>query len=186
MTACPGAVLHGPSQGWRYGRAGHDPEEQEDAVGARPDEQRLAAWRDLLLAHDRIMRELERDLTARTEINLAQYDVLLRLSEAPRHRMRMRDLADAVLYSTGGFTRLFERMHGAGLVSREPSAEDRRVVFAGLTAHGRRTLRAASQVHLDGIKRQFADLLDDDELEAVTSFLARLRAAATQGTRSST
>jgi DNA-binding MarR family transcriptional regulator len=148
-------------------------------VTAGPDERRLAAWRDLLNAHSRIMKQLESELAAHSDITLAQYDVLLQLAEAPNDRMRMRDLSDAVLYSTGGFTRLFERMHEAGLVSREPSAEDRRVVYAELTAHGRRTLRKASQLHLDGVRRHFGDLLTDEELEPVAAFLARLRTTAT-------
>jgi DNA-binding MarR family transcriptional regulator len=135
---------------------------------------RLRAWTDFVLSYNRLMAVLEREMQEGAGITLSQYDVLLRLAEAPGRRLKMSDLADAVLYSTGGLTRLFERMRQAGLVRREPSREDRRVIYAVATDDGMERLRAASAVHLDGVREHFAAFLTDDEAGAVSAFLGRL------------
>jgi DNA-binding MarR family transcriptional regulator len=135
---------------------------------------RLRAWTDFVLSYNRLMAVLEREMQEGAGITLSQYDVLLRLAEAPGRRLKMSDLADAVLYSTGGLTRLFERMRRAGLVRREPSREDRRVIYAAATDGGMERLRAASAVHLDGVREHFAAFLADDEAGAVSAFLSRL------------
>ena len=88
--------------------------------------------------------------------------------------MKMSELADAIVYSTGGLTRLFERMREAGLVRREPSAVDRRVIYAVLTEQGMEHLKAASVVHLDGVRKHFSFYLADDEVDTVATFLGRL------------
>jgi DNA-binding MarR family transcriptional regulator len=144
----------------------------------RLDSDRLRTWTHFVLSYNQIMRVLEREMAEQAGITLSQYDVLLRLSETDGGQMRMSDLAEAIVYSTGGLTRLLERMYAAGLVRREPSADDRRVVYAALTDEGMRRLRAASEVHLDGVRRHFAKYLPDDELDAVDSFLTRLYTAA--------
>jgi DNA-binding MarR family transcriptional regulator len=143
-------------------------------VNTRLDRRRLAAWTNFVLSYNQISKVLEREMADRAGLTLSQYDVLLRLSEAPDGRMRMSELADAILYSTGGLTHLFERMCRSGLTRRENSADDRRVVYAALTDEGRARLGAASRVHLDGVRRHFARHLGDDEVEAVATFLARL------------
>jgi DNA-binding MarR family transcriptional regulator len=135
---------------------------------------RLRTWTDFVLSYNRLMAVLEREMQEGAGITLSQYDVLLRLAEAPGGRLKMSDLADAVLYSTGGLTRLFERMRRDGLVRREPSQEDRRVIYAVATADGMERLRVASAVHLDGVREHFATLLADDEAGAVAAFLSRL------------
>jgi DNA-binding MarR family transcriptional regulator len=135
---------------------------------------RLRAWTDFVLSYNKLMAVLERDMQEGAGITLSQYDVLLRLAQAPGGRLKMSDLADAVLYSTGGLTRLFERMRRDGLVRREPSHEDRRVIYAEATADGMARLRTASAVHLDGVRAHFAALLADEEAGAVAAFLSRL------------
>lgn len=111
----------------------------------------LGAWTDFFLAYGQITQAMEREMSQSVGLTLSQYDVLLRLAESAEGRMRMSDLSGAVVYSTGGLTRLLERMDKAGLVERQHSAEDRRVVHAVLTDQGRRRLAEASTVHLDGI-----------------------------------
>jgi DNA-binding MarR family transcriptional regulator len=143
----------------------------------RRDRQRLEAWTDFVLSYNRIMPVLEREMEAGTGITLSQYDVLLRLAETVEGRMKMSDLAEAIVYSSGGLTRLFERMCRAGLVRREPSDDDRRVIYAALTDHGRESLQAASAVHLDGVRRHFSVHLADDEIGPVATFLDRLHAS---------
>jgi DNA-binding MarR family transcriptional regulator len=143
---------------------------QED----RDEDVRLRAWTDFVLSYNRLMTVLEREMHDETGITLSQYDVLLRLAEAPGGRLTMTELAQAIVYTTGGLTRLFERMRRAGLVRREPSQHDRRVIYAVLTGDGTQRLRAASAVHLAGVRRHFAAQLADDEAGAVAAFLARL------------
>jgi DNA-binding MarR family transcriptional regulator len=135
---------------------------------------RLRAWTDFVVSYNRLMAVLEREMQDETGIILSQYDVLLRLAEAPGGRLKMSELAQAIVYSTGGLTRLFERMRQAGLVRREPSEHDRRVIYAVLTDYGRQRLRAASVVHLAGVRRHFAAHLADDEAGVVAAFLGRL------------
>src|ERR1700744_6097005 len=139
---------------------------------------RLRAWTDFVLSYNRLMAELEREMQDGTGIKLSQYDVLLRLAEAPGHRLKMTELAQAVVYTTGRLTRLFERMRQAGLVRREPSEHDRRVIYAVLTDDGMERLRAASAVHLAGVRRHFAARLPDEEAGAVAAFLGRLQKSA--------
>jgi DNA-binding MarR family transcriptional regulator len=143
-------------------------------VNTRLDRRRLAAWTNFVLSYNQITKVLEREMVEQAGLTLSQYDVLLRLSETADGRMRMSELAEAIVYSTGGLTRLFERMCRSGLTRRENSTEDRRVVYAALTDDGRARLRAASMVHLEGVKRHFARYLDDEELAGVGTFLARL------------
>lgn len=146
------------------------------------DEQRargqLAVWEDYLRGHTVIMRVLERELQAAHALSLAEYDVLLHLHNAPHARLRMGELAEAVLFSTGGVSRLLDRMERAGSVARERTASDRRGVYAVLTAAGRATLRAASRTHLRGVERHFTALLRNEEAPLVGAFLARLIAQA--------
>ena len=152
---------------------------EEAAARAPGEEVRLRAWTDFVLSYNQLMSVLERELQAGAGITLSQYDVLLRLAQAREGRLTMSELAGAVLYSTGGLTRLFERMRRAGLVRREPSEADRRVIYATLTDAGMERLRAASAVHLDGVRRHFGAVLADGEADAVAAFLGRLRTCST-------
>jgi DNA-binding MarR family transcriptional regulator len=141
---------------------------------SRDEDVRLRAWTDFVLSYNGLMAVLEREMQGGTGITLSQYDVLLRLAEAQGGRLKMSELARAIVYSTGGLTRLFERMRRAGLVRREPSEHDRRVIYAVLTDGGMERLRAASAVHLAGVRRHFAAQLADDEADVVAGFLGRL------------
>jgi DNA-binding MarR family transcriptional regulator len=94
--------------------------------------------------------------------------------EAPEHRLRMTELADAVLLSRSGVTRLVDRLERAGLVSRCPVANDGRGVAAQITDAGVARLRAASRTHLTGVARHFADRLDAEDLSALERITRRL------------
>jgi DNA-binding MarR family transcriptional regulator len=142
------------------------------------EDMRARAWTDFVLSYNHLMAVLEREMRDGAGLTLSQYDVLLRLGEVPGGRMKMSDLAGAVLYSTGGLTRLIERMCQAGLVRREPSEADRRVIYAVLTGEGRDRLRQASALHMAGVRRHFGSVLADDEAGTVAAFLGRLHASA--------
>ncbi|MCC5950255.1 MAG: MarR family transcriptional regulator [Nitriliruptoraceae bacterium] len=137
-------------------------------------EQHLAAWRALLEAHARVTDRLERELKDAQDLPLAWYDVLLQLNEAPDRQLRMQELAEVVLLSKSGLTRLVDRMERAGLVVRTPCPDDRRGTFAALTQAGRQRLRDAAPTHLQGVKSHVTDLIDEDEAEVLHRLLRRI------------
>ena len=131
------------------------------------------AWRGFLLTHDRIWQELEAGLD-RVNVSMSEYSVLSLLGEAGREGMRMSDLAARRLMSTGGFTRLADRLERRGLIERRRSADDGRSSNAVLTKDGRAILRKAwRQQHAD-LRRLFFDRLDDDDLRNLANVWARL------------
>lgn len=103
-------------------------------------------------------------MLADQQLSLASYDVLVQLAEAPERRLRMTELADAVLLSRSGVTRLVDRLEKAGLVTRARVDSDGRGVEAVLTRTGFDRLRAASGTHLAGVATHFADVLEPEEL----------------------
>jgi DNA-binding MarR family transcriptional regulator len=127
-----------------------------------PTRAQLSSWRAFLRAHATVSRVLEAELVAEERLSLAAYDVLVQLVEAPGHRLRMTELAEAVLLSRSGVTRLVDRLEKAGLVSRCPVAGDGRGVAAELTEAGLNRLRVASRTHLTGVMRHFIEPLGDD------------------------
>jgi DNA-binding MarR family transcriptional regulator len=141
---------------------------------ARPDPQRLDAWRAFLRAHAVLTDALDRELQAERDLPLAWYDVLLNLAEADDDRLRMRDLADRVMLSRSGLTRLVDRMATAGLVSRRPDPDDRRGTLACLTDAGLHSLRRAAPVHLRGVEEHFARHLRDDEVRVLRQAFERI------------
>ncbi|MCJ0901966.1 MarR family transcriptional regulator [Rhodococcus sp. SRB_17] len=137
---------------------------------------RSRTWRNLVVAHSIILGKMEADLRSATGLTLGQYDVLLRLHEAPGNSLRMGDLAEQVLVTTSGVTRVADRLAEAGLVERIRPDNDRRVVTISLTPAGKKTLRAASDIHRRGIAEYFADLIEPEELPVLDKFFGRLAA----------
>lgn len=140
----------------------------------RPEPAELAAWRSFLRAHAQLTRALEAELLAREQLSLAAYDVLVQLAEAPGRRLRMADLAEALLFSRSGVTRLVDRLERIGLVSRCRADDDGRGVLAELTQCGLDRLRAASTTHLQGVAQHFGDRLDAGQLDALTAICRTL------------
>jgi DNA-binding MarR family transcriptional regulator len=136
--------------------------------------QELAVWRMLQRAQVRITRHLEAELLVAHDLPLASYDVLMQLAEAPERRLRMNDLADRVLLSRSGLTRLIDRLQRDGLVSREACADDARGLYAVLTDAGAARLAEATPTYLRGIKTQFLDLLDGSDIGQIRAMLAKL------------
>lgn len=137
---------------------------------------RLAAWSTFLRAHARVVRELERELQADQDLALTDYDVLVQLAAAPERRLRMSELADRLLLSRSGATRLVDRLVSDGLVARETCESDRRGQWAALTDAGHDRLRRASPTHLRGVAAHFLDRLSADELAALERMLDRVLA----------
>ncbi|HZD00423.1 MAG TPA: MarR family transcriptional regulator [Actinomycetes bacterium] len=147
----------------------------------RPDDVHLAAWRSLLEVHAAVTDLLERELEQERGLALSKFEVLLQLAGAPQGRMRMLELAESVLLSKSGLSRLVDRMEEAGLVRRERCPSDRRGAFAVLTDEGRRVLGRAVPVHLRGIQEHFASHLDSDEVRVLAALLDKVNAAARAG-----
>jgi DNA-binding MarR family transcriptional regulator len=128
---------------------------------------RVATWRRFLLAHARLERLLDEDLRAEHDLSLAEYDALLQLAEAPGRRLRMHQLADRVLLSRSGVTRLIDRLVRDGSVERDPCLSDARGAEAVLTSAGIARLRDASATHLRGIADHFVEAISPDDLATV-------------------
>jgi DNA-binding MarR family transcriptional regulator len=151
------------------------PRSDKTTARLRPSDWRVEVWRSFLRAHASTVRELERELAAEAGMPLAWYDVLLQLVEAPDHRLRMAELADRVLLSRSGLTRLVDRLQAEGLVRREPSQDDARGTYTVLTTAGFDRLRRAAPVHLDGVARHWLGHFTDDELRQLGSLLRRIK-----------
>ena len=134
-------------------------------------ETELRAWQALLHAHHDVIGKLDAELRAEHDLSLTDYDVLLRLARAPDLGLRMTELADRVLMSPSGLTRMVDRLVDEGLVRRDRFEGDARVMLAQLTEQGRRTLRRAARTHLRGIRDHFTGRLSQAQLRNVASAL---------------
>jgi DNA-binding MarR family transcriptional regulator len=146
-----------------------------------PRERRLEAWVRFLRAHAALTRELSADLVAGHGLTINDYEVLLHLQRAPEQRLRRVDLAERVLLTASGITRLLEGLEASGLVERAACDTDRRVVYAQLTEAGEQKLREASGTHLAGIYELFTSRFGEDELDTLSSLLGRLPGASVDG-----
>jgi DNA-binding MarR family transcriptional regulator len=138
------------------------------------DREELAAWRGLLRAHAELTRALDAELAREHDLPLSSYEVLLFLNDSADGRMRMSELADSVLLSRSGLTRLVDRLERQGLLKRERCTSDARGLFAEITPEGRRAFDAARQTHLDGVRRLFLDRFSRDELRTLGALWNRV------------
>ncbi len=134
----------------------------------------LSVWRTFLRAHAGITRQLEHELAAQHMLPLPSYDVLLQLAESPQRRLRMTDLAERVLLSRSGLTRLVDRLSAEGLVAREACPDDARGTFTVITEAGLAKLREAAPTHLHGIEEHVTSRLSPVELDALGRLLRKL------------
>jgi DNA-binding MarR family transcriptional regulator len=128
--------------------------------------------------HAEVLGRLVDELKAEVGMPVTWYDVLLHLAEVEGGRLRMRQLARAVLLSKSGLTTLVDRMADAGLVRREIPPGDRRSIDVVLTDEGRRRFEEAAEVHRSGIDRHFCSHLSADEAGTLIAVFDRLRPAA--------
>jgi DNA-binding MarR family transcriptional regulator len=138
----------------------------------------IDAFVRLVRANAAVTRRLSALLSADHGLSLNEYEALLLLARAPRSRMRRIDLANSLLLTAGGVTRLLDGLEGDGLVAREESPTDRRVSYACLTKAGRAKLRVASKSHTRQIRELLGAHYDDAELGQLASLLDRLADAA--------
>ena len=145
------------------------------------EQSRLIAWRSFLTAHAALINQIERELAEAGVVPLSWYDVLFALYEVPDQRLRMNELASAIVLSRSGLTRLVDRLETEGLLARERSVSDRRGAFAVLTEKGLAAMRRAWPVYAKGIDEHFARYLSDDEVQVVTEVFQRTLQTLTNG-----
>jgi DNA-binding MarR family transcriptional regulator len=131
------------------------------------------AWRSFLITHARVARRLEADLLVRSQMPLAEFDVLMQLSLAEGQRLRMNELANRVVLSRAGITRLVDRLVADGSVARLKCASDARGAYAILTEPGRVRLDQARPGHFEAVRRYFLQSFAKPELEALADLLDR-------------
>ncbi|MET9914834.1 MarR family transcriptional regulator [Streptomyces sp. NPDC006476] len=140
------------------------------------DDETLVTWWGLILegfshAHGRI----DADLREVADLPGPWFEILLRLSRTPGRELPLTYLAKEVAFSSGGFTKMTDRLVAGGLIERRPSPTDRRVTLAGLTPQGARVLDRALQVHLDSLRRYVLEPLGAQQLEQVATGMKALR-----------
>ncbi len=137
-------------------------------------ERELAAWRGMLRVHARLVAVLDQELEREQGLPLGSYEVLLNLADAPDGSLRMGDLADRLLLSRSGLTRLIDRLVARGVVERHTCADDRRGTYACLTPTGRTLFEAARPTHLRGVREHFLDRLSKDDLDRLGAIWERV------------
>jgi DNA-binding MarR family transcriptional regulator len=136
----------------------------------------VEAWAQLLRAHAALTRRFTGELLVHHGLTLTDYEVLLHLAHASERRLRRVDLAERVLLTASGITRLLVGLERAGYVERATCASDARVIYAVLTERGYAKLREAAPTHLSGIGDLFAERFAPAELDVLTQLLGRLAA----------
>jgi DNA-binding MarR family transcriptional regulator len=138
------------------------------------DAEELGAWRGLLRTHSALTKALDAELVRAHGLPLSSYEVLLFLADSPDGQMRMSELADGVLLSRSGLTRLVDRMQREGLLRRERCEDDARGWFAAITPKGRELFTRARKTHLDGVRERFLSHFTREELRSLAAFWERI------------
>ncbi|HEY4455737.1 MAG TPA: MarR family transcriptional regulator [Pseudonocardiaceae bacterium] len=140
----------------------------------RSDDEVMTTFGRLAEAYSQVERRLAQSLQSETGLPHAWFEVLMRLSRSPGQQLKMSTLADQIALTTGGITRLIDRMETAGYVERSPCASDRRVSYAGMTESGRQVLQQAIPVVVANLRAVFGDF-GARELSTLDDLLDRLR-----------
>ena len=131
------------------------------------DELELAMWQGMLRAHALVIRALDETLARRHGLAVSEFDVLITLANAPDRELRMSELAERVMLSPSGLTRLVTRLENAGLVRRRPSGDDGRSYLSCLTDQGLAKLDEARPTHNAVIRELFLDRIPRRERAAL-------------------
>jgi DNA-binding MarR family transcriptional regulator len=137
----------------------------------------MSAWVRLLRAHAATTRAFNAELLNEHGLTINDFEALLRLSRAEDGRMRRVDLAENLLLTASGVTRLLDGLEAHGLVERAACSSDRRVVYAVITEEGRKRLQAASDSHVASVTALFEEQFGEEELDRLAELLGRLPGA---------
>ena len=133
----------------------------------------MPAWLALVRTHARLWGQVEADVRQVSGLTMPRYDVLMHLDLAGG-RLGLSGLAEAVVLSPSGLSKLLDRMEESGLIARQPDPDDARSTFATITSHGRAVVRKARQKHHAFLQRRFGDVLDDRDLADLSRIMDRL------------
>jgi DNA-binding MarR family transcriptional regulator len=139
-------------------------------------DERVVLFGLLLETNARLSKSLGLELESTCQLPLAWFEVLLQLRKSSDGRLKMNEVADAIVHSTGGTTRLVDRLEEAGLVERRDCPNDRRAIYVEITELGNRKLDEALSIHLDYLQDNMASRLSDDERHTLAALLTKLNA----------
>jgi DNA-binding MarR family transcriptional regulator len=131
------------------------------------------AWVGLLHAHATLTRQLDAELIAAHGLSISGFEVLWRVAAAPDGHLRMTDLAELVLLSPSGLSRLVDRLEAEGMIERVACPTDGRAINATITEVGRRRLEESQATHFEGIRRRFLAHFDEAEIDQLAVFWTR-------------
>jgi DNA-binding MarR family transcriptional regulator len=137
-------------------------------------EREFAAWGGFLVTHRQVIAQLDAELEREHGLPLVSYEVLLYLADAPDHALRMGELANRLLLSRSGLTRLVDRLAAQGLVERHSCDSDRRGTYARLTDAGLERFREARPTHLRGVREHFLDHIPERDLDRLGAIWERV------------
>jgi DNA-binding MarR family transcriptional regulator len=149
-------------------------------MSSKPSEHNILAhevWALFLNVHARLTRTMDDAITSAGLLPLEWYDVLLALYRADGRRLRLSELAERIVFSRSGLTRLIDRIEEKGLLRRERSSEDRRGTFAVLTEAGREAMKRSWPAYRKEIESRFANHLTTAEAVAMRDGLLKVLAA---------
>ena len=136
-------------------------------------ESETQAWVGLLHAHATLVKQLDAELMAAHGLSLSGFEVLWRVASSDHGRLRMSELADLVLLSPSGLSRLVDRLEAEGMIERVACPEDGRAINATITESGRTKLEQAQPTHFEGIRRTFLAHFDEAEIDQLAVFWTR-------------
>jgi DNA-binding MarR family transcriptional regulator len=138
------------------------------------DDRRITLFGRLVEAYALLRHQLDEEMQRDVGLPLLWYGVLLHVGRSPNGVRPMSELTEATAFTSGGVTRLVDRMEAAGYVERRPCPTDRRVQYVGLTDKGREALQRASEVHVRGIQERMIDRLSPREIDELDRLLCTL------------
>jgi DNA-binding MarR family transcriptional regulator len=139
------------------------------------DDERITLWGLLLEVHHLVGKRLAADIVCAFPYPETFMEVLLRIARTPGQAVPMTRLADMVMFTSGGLSKLADRMEAEGLILRTSCPTDRRSSLATLTPKGRKVLDRALAAHLPSLDRHLVDLLDADEVRQLETILRKVR-----------
>ncbi len=142
-------------------------------------DERVRLFGLLLETNARLSRELGAALEEECNLPLPWFEVLLQLRRAPQGHLRMSEIADATVHSSGGTTRLIDRIESSGLVERRNCPSDRRAIHVGITPAGDAALDEALRAHVRHLEHSVSERLTRDERDELSSLLTKLNAGTT-------
>ena len=141
----------------------------------------VEAFASLLRSHSALTRVMNAQLVSEHGLTINDYEVMLLLARAPERQLRRVDIAESVLLTASGITRLLDGLERAGYVEKGQCVTDGRVTYAVLTDEGLEKLREAGETHVAGIREVFEGRFTEEELQTLASLLSRLPADGERG-----